>query len=325
MDFVPDVKSWMDEFPLVAAPAGNPVRGHVAGMGDEFLVKLVPPNTPGALTQFLSRGGTWVNFASTELNAWGSLIGDIQNQADLWAELQARPLTTDLAPVAFSGAYNDLTGKPVLGDLAFINTNGLTSYFLRGDGTWQIPVDVNAVWGNIGGDINAQTDLKSALDLKAPLASPVFTGNPRAPTPPVDDNTDRLGTTAWFFGQAFDGSPVMDGTASSGDSTRWARGNHRHPTDTSRAPLDSPNFLGLPTAPTPPTGNSTERLATTAFVLAQIAATPPSGITDAPMDGRFYVRSNGAWVAVDLGTKWDNDGLMDGVAFDAGFSDGFGG
>lgn len=31
-------------------------------------------------------------------------------------------------------------------------------------------------------------------------------------------------------------SPVMDGTASAGTSAAWARGDHVHPTDTSRAP-----------------------------------------------------------------------------------------
>ena len=168
----------------------------------------------------------------------------------MWAELQ-KP---DRSPLPFRrsvspGQYNDLLNKPVLGDLAFIDTNGLTSYFLRGgDGTWAIPVDVYATWGNISGDINAQTDLMALLNLKAPLTSPVFTGNPRAPLAPLDDSSDSVATTAWFFGQVFNGSPVMAGVASSGDSTRWARGNHRHPTDTTRAPLDTPAFIGLPTA-----------------------------------------------------------------------------
>ena len=306
---LPAVKSWADDYPLMPAPLDNPVRADSAGMGDEFVVKLKPPNTPGAATQFLSRTGVWVNFASTELNAWGSIIGDIQNQADLWAELQARPLTTQLASVAFSGAWADILNKPPFGNVSLINTNGLTSYFLRGDGTWQIPVDVNAEWGNISGDINAQNDLMGLLALKAPIQDPAFTGLVRAPTPTADNNSTQVATTAWFFGQAFDGAPVMDGVASSGDSTRWARGNHRHPTDTTRAPLDSPNFLNLPTAPTPPVGNNTDRLATTAFVIAQIAATP-ANVPEAPADGKFYVRSNNAWVAINPGAEWDNTGFV---------------
>ena len=302
MSNLPPVKDWMDEFPLIEPNPDNPVRAAAAGMGDEFVLKFVAKGTPGARNKFVALDGTIVNFASTELNAWGSIIGDIQDQADLWAELQARPLTTDLAPVAFSGAYSSLTGLPALGDVAFINTNGLTSYFLRGDGTWQIPVDVNAQWGNISGNINAQTDLKNALDAKANLSSPTFTGSPRAPTPPQDDSSDRLATTGWFFGQAFDGLPVMDGVASSGDSTRWARGNHRHPVDTSRAPLDSPGLTGIPLAPTPPVTDDSTRIATTAFVMDAIDA---AGLTPPPSDGQTYGFKNGAWVVLDLGTKWD--------------------
>lgn len=321
---LPAPKSWADDYPRLDAPLDNPVRADSAGMGDEFVVKLKKPSDPGALTQFLSRAGTWVNFASTELNAWGSIIGDIQNQADLWAELQARPLTVDFDPLAFSGQWNDIHNKPLFGDVSLINTNGLTSYFLRGDGTWAIPQDVFAEWGQINGDINAQTDLIAMFATKADATNAILQGNPRRPNgPPQDDNSDSVITSGWFFGQAFDGLPVMDGAASSGDSLRWARGNHRHPTDDTRAPLDSPVFTGLPSAPTPPVGNDTTRLATTAFVLAQIAATP-ANVPEAPTDGRYYVRSNNAWVAIDLGTRWDNDGLMDGPSFDAGFSDGFG-
>lgn len=308
MSNLPPVASWMDEFPLIEPPAGNPIRSSAMGTGDTFVVKLAAPNVPGAATQFLSRTGVWVNFASTDLNAWGSIIGDLSNQADLWAELQARPLITDLAPLAFSGQWADILGKPPFGDVALINTNGLTSYFLRGDGTWQIPIDVNAQWGNINGDINAQTDLQNLLALKAPISNPTFTGNAQAPTRAVDDSSTSIATTAWFFGQASNDAPVMDGIASSGDSSRWSRGNHRHPTDTTRAPLDSPAFTGLPSAPNPPIGNSSQRLATTSFVLAQIAATPPSGVPEAPMDGKMYVRAAGAWVAITVGTKWDSTG-----------------
>lgn len=39
-----------------------------------------------------------------------------------------------------------------------------------------------------------------------------------------------------------------------------------------KAPLDSPEFTGSPTGPTPPGGNNTTRLATTAFVQAALAA-----------------------------------------------------
>ena len=67
-----------------------------------------------------------------------------------------------------------------------------------------------------------------------------------------------------------DAAPLMDGTAAVGTSTDYAREDHVHPTDTSRAPLASPAFTGNPTAPTQSAGNNSTRLATTAFVTTAI-------------------------------------------------------
>jgi hypothetical protein len=39
-------------------------------------------------------------------------------------------------------------------------------------------------------------------------------------------------------------APLMDGTAAIGTGTTWARADHVHASDTSRAPLASPNFTG---------------------------------------------------------------------------------
>jgi len=61
-------------------------------------------------------------------------------------------------------------------------------------------------------------------------------------------------------------TPLMDGTAAVGTSNAYARGDHRHPTDTSRAPLASPALTGTPTAPTATAGTNTTQIATTAFV-----------------------------------------------------------
>lgn len=66
--------------------------------------------------------------------------------------------------------------------------------------------------------------------------------------------------------------PAMDGTANAGAVSAWSRGDHVHPIDTSRAPLASPALTGAPTAPTPTTGDNSTKLATTAFVQAQMVA-----------------------------------------------------
>jgi hypothetical protein len=66
--------------------------------------------------------------------------------------------------------------------------------------------------------------------------------------------------------------PLMDGSAVAGTANTYSRGDHVHPTDTTRAPLTSPNFVGVPTAATATAGTNTTQLATTAFVVAAVSA-----------------------------------------------------
>lgn len=65
-------------------------------------------------------------------------------------------------------------------------------------------------WGSITGTLSSQTDLQSALDAKAPLASPTFTGTPAAPTAAAATNTTQVATTA--FVQQEIGSKVDEET-----------------------------------------------------------------------------------------------------------------
>ncbi len=61
-------------------------------------------------------------------------------------------------------------------------------------------------------------------------------------------------------------SPAMDGTAAVGTETAYARGDHVHPKDTTKADKESPTFTGTPRAPTASAGTNTTQIATTAFV-----------------------------------------------------------
>jgi hypothetical protein len=117
----------------------------------------------------------------------------------------------------------------------------------------------------------------------APLASPTFTGTPSLPTgttgvtQTAGNNTTALATTAFVTTAtpaASSTTPAMNGMAAVGVGTTWARADHVHPSDTSRAPLASPAFTGTPSLPTGTTGvtqtsgTSNTTLATTAFVAA---------------------------------------------------------
>jgi hypothetical protein len=103
------------------------------------------------------------------------------------------------------------------------------------------------------------TTVNNNLALKAPLNSPILTGVPRAPTPTPNNNSTQVATTEYVVGQASTDLPIMSGgTAQVGTSWTYARSDHRHPTDSSRAPLYNPNFTGTVTIPTlNVTGNET--------------------------------------------------------------------
>lgn len=103
------------------------------------------------------------------------------------------------------------------------------------------------------------------------LSSPAFTGTPTAPTAAVDTNTTQLATTAFVLGQAGSLTPVMNGTAAVGVSTRYSRQDHVHPSDTSRSPTASPTFTGTVTIPTVIAGDNSSKAASTAYVATAVA------------------------------------------------------
>jgi hypothetical protein len=99
----------------------------------------------------------------------------------------------------------------------------------------------------------------------------------------------------------------MDGVAAAGSATQWSRGDHVHPSDTTRAPLASPVFTGNPTAPTPtPSTDSSLRIATTAFVQGAISAVSSGVINITVTDGL----SGGGTGNVTIGIN--NNGIANG-------------
>lgn len=145
------------------------------------------------------------------------------------------------------------------------------------------------------------TEIDSALSLKATLAGPAaFTGSgANAPTATAaiaaDDNSTRLATTAFVIGQAASATPQMSGTGAVGNSLKYARENHVHPTDTSRAPLSSPSFTGTPVLP-----STTTLPLYTGGTLSQSAVAMAAAIDGKP---NTLLGNKSAGVAVPAGTK----------------------
>lgn len=122
---------------------------------------------------------------------------------------------------------------------------------------------------NIGTGGTLGTAAYATIASYAPLASPALTGTPTTTTAAVDTNTTQIASTAFVLSQAASSSPLMNGTAAVGTSLRYARTDHVHASDTSRAPLDSPTLTGTPAAPTAAVDTNTTQLATTAYVVGQ--------------------------------------------------------
>jgi hypothetical protein len=188
---------------------------------------------------------------------------------------------TAVIPLAGKGAFVDLTGpQSIAGAKTFTtppksteDAAGATDLVRKSQLDAGLATRAALSHAHAIGEV---TGLQAALDGKVGLASPALTGTPTAPTAAADTNSTQLATTAFVLGQAAVTAPAMDGTAAVGTATRFARADHVHPTDTSRAALASPAFTGTPSAPTAANGTNTQQLATTAFVrstrLDQLAA-----------------------------------------------------
>ena len=162
---------------------------------------------------------------STELGYLSGVTANIQNQID---NLEARG--------RFLSLWNGATGKPETnpGELPFTyktgdyyiidNTSSTTNYRPNGssytgsasttvetesvaandvyyyDGTnWLLQVNTQreVTFSSITGQPTDNTNLANALNLKADLASPTFTGTPTAPTATTGTNTTQVATTAF--------------------------------------------------------------------------------------------------------------------------------
>ena len=134
-------------------------------------------------------------------------------------------------------------------------TDNNSIYFLKSS-----PPAVESNW------VRLSTIQDSAQDFD----SPNFTGIPTAPTANIANSSNQLATTAFVKNLTGTAIPEVNAPMGEvGDSVKFSREDHVHPTDTTRAPLANPQFTGSPTAPNPDYTDNNTRLATTAFVKQQ--------------------------------------------------------
>lgn len=149
----------------------------------------------------------------------------------------------DFAPAAHTHVQSDVTGLTAaleaklesvgVGDIDATGTPSASTY-LRGDGTWAVPAGGGeggggANWGEIGGDLADQTDLKNALDAKADASSlgtaAAADVEDFAAATHAHDVSDVTGLTA-ALGAKADASSL--GTAAASDVEDFAAAEHGH-------------------------------------------------------------------------------------------------
>ncbi|EFF0589266.1 phage tail protein [Escherichia coli] len=194
----------------------------------------------------------------------------INNALALKAPLASPAFTgTPTAPTAAQG-----TNSTQIANTAFVKA-AITALINGAPGTLDTLKEIAAAINN---DPNFSTTINNALALKAPLASPAFTGTPTAPTASQGTNSTQIANTAFVkaaITALINGAP---GTLDTLKEIAAAINNDPNFSTTInnalalKAPLASPALTGIPTAPTAAQGTNNTQIATTAYVRAAISA-----------------------------------------------------
>lgn len=225
-----------------------------------------------------------INGLQAALNALAPMVSPVFTGTPMAPTAAAKDNSARIATTEYvDGAISDLIGGAVPETLDTLKeiADKLTE---EGDAvialTQQVAGKSDVGHKHIMADI---TDLADTLGLLAPKASPAFTGNPTATTQAANDDSTRLATTAHVkaaiaaSGLSTEGHKheIADVNGLQSILANKSNVDHKHLaadiTDLqglldAKAALISPAFEGNPTAPTQPVGNSSTRLATTAFV-----------------------------------------------------------
>lgn len=168
------------------------------------------------------------------------------------------------------------------------------------DGSGKIAVNNNVSLQQLGYLSSVSSNIQTQLNAKAPLASPTFTGTPKAPNPASSSNDTQIATTK-FVKTAVAGKADNDTKNTAGSTNNTSKlylvgattqaanpqtySNSKvyinnntlysnnaavltaHQSLTAYAKLASPTFTGIPQAPTAASGTKTDQIATTKYVL----------------------------------------------------------
>lgn len=176
----------------------------------------------GTVTSVAVANTTGISWTGSPVTTSGTLTPTLSANLQAWHALA----TSAKANASHTHAASDIVSGTIATARLGSGTANSTTY-LRGDGTWATPagggggsvtsVDISGGTGisASGGPITGSGTLSVTLSAnlqawsgvttasKADLASPVFTGNPTAPTPSTGDNDTSIATTAFVKAQGY--------------------------------------------------------------------------------------------------------------------------
>lgn len=194
----------------------------------------------------------------------------IWTNADFTPESYAPIVSPALAGIPKAPTANAGTNNEQIANTAFVNTFVQTAIAALINGAPVALDALNELAAAMGNDPNFATTMTNLLATKAPLASPLLSGKPKAPTPASDADSDQIANVA--YAKAI--RTALEGGVPETLNTLAKLANAL----ALKAPLDSPLLSGKPKAPTAPLtgdGSNNEQLANTQFVQMLLAAFLP--------------------------------------------------
>jgi len=204
------------------------------------------------------------NFTSAEKTKLGDIDtgAQVNRIESIKVNGSAQTITNKAVDIAVPTNTSDLTNDSNFAvDAAYVHTdNNYTTTEKNKLSGVAVGAQVNVI-ESVKVNGTAQTITSKAVDITVPTKTSDITNDSGFITSSDIPEGSAASTTV----------PAMDGTAATGTEMAFARGDHVHPTDTSRAPVNSPDFTGSPTAPTATAGTNTTQIATTAFVTTAVS------------------------------------------------------